>query len=120
MRLTGCLPKHDDHYETKEGGNGSDDLHKDTHARTTELAPGIKNGRIEAVDAGRHHLGVGHVGVVILVTDVLARCNGGEACKERERREHNREPCQARSADGLRAAGAIDREATTITMRKLN
>lgn len=84
MRLTGGLPKHDNHDETKEGGNGSNDLHKDAHARTTELVPGIKYRCIEAVNTRRHHLGIGHVGVVILVTDVLARCNCGEASKERE------------------------------------
>ena len=109
IRLAGRLPKHDDHDETKEGGDGSNDLHEDANAGTTELAPGIKDRRIEAVNAGRHHLSIGHVGIVILVADVLARCNGGQTGKERERCEHNREPCQARSADGLGAAGEIDR-----------
>ena len=107
MRLTGRLPKHDHHNQTKEGGDGSNDLHKDAHTRTPELVPGIEDRRIEAVNTGRHHLSVGHVGVVILVTDVLARCDGGQTGKEREGCEHNREPCQARSADGLGAA--IDR-----------
>ena len=77
MRLASYLPKHDHHDQTKEGGNGGDNLDEDTDARATELAPGIKYRRIEAVNAGRRHLGVGHVGVVILMTDVLARCDGG-------------------------------------------
>lgn len=109
MRLASCLPKHDDHDETKEGGNGSNDLHKDAHTRATKLAPGIKDRRIEAVNTGRHHFSIGHVGIVILVTDILARCDGGQTGKEREGCEYNREPCQARSADGLGAAGAINR-----------
>ena len=84
MGLPGRFPKHNHHNETKESGNGGYDLHENADGGGSELTPGVKDRRVEAVDAGRRRLGIGHVRVVVLVADVLTRGDGGQTCEEGE------------------------------------
>ena len=52
MRLSGSFSKHNHHYETKERGNGGHNLHENTDCGASELTPGVKDRRVEAIDAG--------------------------------------------------------------------
>jgi hypothetical protein len=95
VRLLGRLPNHDDHDKAQERANGGNALNEETDGGAAKLRPGVQDRRVMAVDARGLHRTIGHVGIVVLMHDVLARNDGGNTGKECEGRKHNRQPCEA-------------------------